>query len=637
MKLNIKQEKGITMTTLVITVIMLIIFTNVMIYNTKSSININKLTNLYNDIELLRDKVSTYYDEYGKIPAKIEYTNTSGLLDVLSTKNEIGNKFYVIDLEAMQGITLNYGKDYEIVKDGKVDPNNYTDLYIINENSHNIFYVKGIEIKEDDVVKKYYTDYTYPDETTINLRYIDGILIPDGYYYIGKTKDANENESIVISNVPEDIVDLSKNYQYVWITQSSEIGKKPSDITLEDNQQEYQFVKSVNTNKGYFKNTAGKVQYTIIDEEKWSDPYTKETEYEDINGNKVTIPQGFRISMAPSMNTVAKGLVVKDSNNNEWVWVEVPKTVFITARKSDEYDKIKADLIAYASDYREGAEGQGLDWKDEWYAMDGDTLITASTAGLTNKQKALNNGCGLTYNQYQEVYQKMLSSVYTNGGFWISRYEIGDSTATASNTTRTDSSGTTGTAVSKANQIPYNYVTCSQAQNLANGMSTDSNKTISLLFGIQWDLTCKFIEINSNLKKADIKSNSTSWGNYKNSSLTLYRGKYNTEPWGTTGGEWQSYTTDTTNHVTDLQTSNDENYYQLLTTGTSEQINKMNIYDFAGNGWEWTLEHGTLVTNRPCVMRGGGCADGGSDYPASYRDNFANNCYGNINFRSALY
>ena len=259
MKLNVKQEKGITMTALVITVITLLILTNVMIYNTKSSIDISKLTNLYNDIELLRDKVSTYYGEYGKIPAEIKYTNTSELSNVLSIKNDIGD-FYVIDLEAMQGITLNYGKDYEKVKNDISNADNYTDLYIINENSHNIFYVEGIEIKEDDVVNKYYTDYTYPDETKIDLRYIEGILIPDGYYYIGKTKDASGNESIVISNIQGETIDTSKTNQYIWTKQISEIETKPSSITLENSQKEYQFVKSVNENKGYFKNTEGKVQ-----------------------------------------------------------------------------------------------------------------------------------------------------------------------------------------------------------------------------------------------------------------------------------------------------------------------------------------------------------------------------------------
>ena len=44
----------------------------------------------------------------------------------------------------------------------------------------------------------------------------------------------------------------------------------------------------------------------------------------------------------------------------------------------------------------------------------------------------------------------------------------------------------------------------------------------------------------------------------------------------------------------------------------------MNIYDFAGNEWEWTLEKAS-DTNGPCANRGGGYDDGGSDFPASYR------------------
>ena len=74
---------------------------------------IKKLTNLYSDIDLLRTKVTDYYEEYGEIPAKIKYTNTSGLSNVLSKNNDTVDDFYVIDLEAMKGITLNYGNDYE--------------------------------------------------------------------------------------------------------------------------------------------------------------------------------------------------------------------------------------------------------------------------------------------------------------------------------------------------------------------------------------------------------------------------------------------------------------------------------------------------------------------------------------------
>ena len=36
--------------------------------------------------------------------------------------------------------------------------NNYTDVYIINKDSHNIFYAQGVGIKQNDITKIYYTD-----------------------------------------------------------------------------------------------------------------------------------------------------------------------------------------------------------------------------------------------------------------------------------------------------------------------------------------------------------------------------------------------------------------------------------------------------------------------------------------------
>ena len=362
----------------------------------------------------------------------------------------------------------------------------------------------------------------------------------------------------------------------------------------------------------------------------------------------------------------AKGIVMVDSKGNEWVWVEVPKTtVFITAQNSTDYDNIKTDLKNYATDYRR------YGYIDEWYDYCGTTYdgtnqysqvnyITSSSnftnakdyygkiytdkgtteateyvsgrtyyADITEKLTDT-SGCGLSYTQYNENYKKMLSRVYTNGGFWISRYEIGDATATDNNyITRTKNSGTTGTAVSKADQIPYDYVTCSQAQTLASGMSTDSTKTSSLLFGIQWDLTCKFIEENTDLELADIKSNSTSWGNCKNSSLTLNRGKYNINA----ANVWIPYTTDTENNVINSQKI--ANKYIILTTGASEETNKMNIYDFAGNMQELTLEKSAFARAR-CTYRG---SSYGYNYPASYRcDGFPTHSSSlGITFRSTLF
>ena len=298
----------------------------------------------------------------------------------------------------------------------------------------------------------------------------------------------------------------------------------------------------------------------------------------------------------------SKGIVIKDSKNNEWVWIEVPKTtVFTSAQRSIDYDNIKADLIAYASDYRSSWTDE-----DEWY-----------------------DGCGIAGSEtYTTTYQKMLSSVYTNGGFWIGRYEAGVSDTTP----RTEEGEITGLeAKSQPDMYPFNYVTCSQAQTLASAMSTDSNKTSSLMFGIQWDLVCKYLEGKDGLAKADINSDSYSWGNYANSPITNLGGKYAIYSQSSdTLGAW--------NPIPDGYTkpsSGTENRV-LLSTGASEYTKKMNIYDFAGNEWEWTLEK-TSYTNGPCAGRGGDY-DNGSDGPASYRVNSTTSDSNNIvSFRPSLY
>ena len=334
-------------------------------------------------------------------------------------------------------------------------------------------------------------------------------------------------------------------------------------------------------------------------------------------------PEGSTIDPNTNEDT---GIVMIDSNENEWVWVEVPATVFTSATSSTDYDNIKADLISYASDYRYG-------YSDEWYAIGENGIVVSSMSGLTDAQKALNNGCGLTYNEYNTNYNKMLSSIYTNKGFYIGRYEAGiagsDENTSLARYERTEITSSSPKAVSKKNMIPYNFVYCSDAQQLANGMST-GNKTSSLMFGIQWDLVCKFLEVKGNWDTTTntaqyyIKEDSSSWGNYTDSTTFTINSakakKYN--------GSNKSY-----DDITGEKTS-----YILLTTGASEYTNKMNIYDFAGNEYEWTLEPATGYANFPCVYRGGFYHIHGTNYPASIRLRY-NVTYSDegIGLRASLY
>ena len=316
-----------------------------------------------------------------------------------------------------------------------------------------------------------------------------------------------------------------------------------------------------------------------------------------------------------------KGIVIKDKNNNEWVWVEVPKaTVFsgLTIDTTQElteqnYNDIKDKLITYVGVYRNGSATQTRnDWKDEWYAKDGELLVTASTQNLTEEQKTLNNGCGLTYDEYKTAYQRMLKSIYTYGGFWIGRYEAGIE-GTTTETTNARKSHTTVTigsspkAISQKDAIPYNYVYCSEAQVLAKEMTPNSNYTSSLMFGIQWDLVCKFLEVKGKLATANINSDSSTWGNYSNVTRTISsdKAKQSTDY----GNTWTAITGTKPSSIV------------LLTTGASDETNKMNLYDFAGNEYEWTLEHATSNSNSPCAVRGGYYGSPASSSPASYRGN----------------
>ena len=291
-----------------------------------------------------------------------------------------------------------------------------------------------------------------------------------------------------------------------------------------------------------------------------------------------------------------KGILIKDKNENEWVWVEVPKTTVFAGLTIDttqelteqNYTDIKNKLIEYVGIYRKGSASQNCNRTDEWY-----------------------DGCGMTSDEYTSAYQEMLKSVYTYGGFWIGRYEAGiEGTTTETTNARKSSSArisieTSPKAISQKDAIPYNYVYCSEAQALAKEMTPNNSYTSSLMFGIQWDLVCKYLEVKGKLAIADINSNSTSWGNYINVTRIISSDK--AKQTTNSGKSWTAITgTKPASNV-------------LLTTGASEETNKMNIYDFAGNEWEWTLENSS-DSSYPCTYRGGYYFDSGSILPASYRN-----------------
>ena len=312
------------------------------------------------------------------------------------------------------------------------------------------------------------------------------------------------------------------------------------------------------------------------------------------------LPTGFSEVKGTNLNT---GLTIQDSKGNQYVWVEVPMTdeVYLTAGlnikdfSNDEYTKIETDLHTYTNDYRDGTS-----FKDEYYSDE--------TTGLKSEQ-------------YTELKQKMLKSVYQNGGFYVGKYETG--IEDTPKTSGSSSIAPTETPVIKPNAYPYNNVTCSQAQTLASKMES-GNYTSSLMFGVQWDLVLKYLETKGTAQ-ADLKTDSTNWGNYKDNlwNITNANLKYSTNY----GSEWTN----------GAYGKKDSNKSVLLSTGASETFSKQGIYDIAGNVYEWTLEY-TSNSNSPCALRGGFCNYSGSTSPAANRLNISTTTFSNlIGFRVVLY
>ena len=310
--------------------------------------------------------------------------------------------------------------------------------------------------------------------------------------------------------------------------------------------------------------------------------------------------------------TIDTGLVIQDASGNEYVWVVVPRTTAVykttglgkTTFTDADYTSIEKDLKEYTKTYR------GSTSYSDTYAADD------------------KNVGWLTSDEYTELKNSMLKSVYENGGFYVGRYEAGIDTTTGTNRTSNTDKNSDGkytmpstVPVTKADAYPYTYVTRTQAQNLASKVNAGT-KTSSLMFGLQWDLVLAFMHNKGNIADSTLKSNSTAIGNYRDSVFQLSQtGQYAVFSNFSLSSTWNPSTTATTNFVDSsrnkiAQSSNGNGI--LVTTGTSETNKVMNIYDIAGNVYEWTLEL-TSSTSSPCALRGGYFSIAGSSTPAAYR------------------
>ena len=299
--------------------------------------------------------------------------------------------------------------------------------------------------------------------------------------------------------------------------------------------------------------------------------FTEDSTINGETGNKdnPTIPEGFRPvdtetsewgdgTTAPEADDINNGLVIEDKNLNQFVWVPVTYSDF--QRYAGYFN---GSLQTLSSSYEEANSS-------------GNNTNAEVTESSTTQIEA----------------QNMYASVQRNGGFYVGRYEAGNES---------------GNVVVKQGASVYNNVTWSKnetmneeepvegtennpdgAIELARNFDTVNNYasvTSTLIYGVQWDAIMAWIDPAYKTGACDTENsyvaNSTGKGNYEEDA--------NTNPWK---GE-------------------------VTTTGASEAYAVNNVYDLAGNVYEWTME--SCYTDSR-VIRGGGYTSTGSGYPASIRN-----------------
>ncbi len=135
-----KNEKGITLIILVLTILLLIIVTALLASHSNYSLEALDITKLISDVESLNNKIETYYLKYDKLPTYGEAIPKEDISEAITDLNtDDGTVYYAIDLQKLDNPTLYFGNGYDV-------PNE--DTYLINEETHTIYYLKGVTYQE---------------------------------------------------------------------------------------------------------------------------------------------------------------------------------------------------------------------------------------------------------------------------------------------------------------------------------------------------------------------------------------------------------------------------------------------------------------------------------------------------------
>ena len=533
-----KSTKGITLIALVVTIIILLIL---------AGVSIAMLTG--NNGVLTQAKSAKENTRVGEVQEKVKLAAQAALTDNLG--NGIEKEKFQEELNNMFTQGEQVGLEY--------DETNKKYTVTVDKYEVEVSNMGAVgEAKEATIQAKLTLTYKNTEQKAGEnvAKVVDkNVPIPTNFYYVGGTKDTG----VVISDNSADEnqgVDsnLSGN-QFVWVPVNQN-QKLTLNVTSKDD------ISSIS-----LKDPFGEEKLT---ESNVGKTYNKKDQEPTINGT-------YSLTITTTTGKTKTTKLAVHSLYKQDFWKEIDTDLSRTT--------IEAEL-------KEMAKKQGFSSLEDYAKSMNFETVEKMIEDYTNyKKQSIEK-----YKNYRDNDTNQ-ESVNTYGGFYIARYEAGD--GDANGTERSWSSSNSNTVVSKKGAIVYNYISQTDSITRAESMYAGKSKLIS---GAGWDRTLNWLIETKAKTENEVFVNSSSWGNYNDS---------------------------TGNAKTNSGPSN-MNY----TTGRNEAWKANNIYDLAGNVEDWTTEADSSVKR---FSRGGVDILDGSDYPASYRLENDSVSEDYLGFRPALY
>ena len=304
----------------------------------------------------------------------------------------------------------------------------------------------------------------------------------------------------------------------------------------------------------------------------------------------VPVPKGYTASSVATENKVSEGFVIYENTNGEDKKEEVNdnnKDTARTTRNQFVWVPVANPSEMYGTDKDGKKRGKLYNFSasgiiaENWTEQGGVMSITSETSYREpDVLESFDSSNSVTISQLETEFNNMIESVKKYGGFYIGRYETGNLSQEKASIIKNNSD--------IGNQTWYTMY------KKAKGIAVNNNVTSSMIWGSQWDATMRWMYNSGNEEKKKYTYDSRGKGNYSSDSP--------------------------------------------IATGSIEAYAVNNIYDMAGNLWEWTEEIANDLSNNYYMLRGGSFGVDYASRPACYRiSDLALGTYTSFGFRPVLF